>query len=180
MSQSHDSNSCWCSNHWRSWETFIKQPQCNLSRRKTVLWLIANLSLPYSIWPVKRILIQSLSDMRAPPQYNRDIWKATHEIIHILKKYIFEVGLSKGHHLSFYLTLDPEKDIAIDTGQATVKFGTESIDSNMINRILNILMSPWPFVYQNHLVQRLSLTNTLIHLFRPCPFPAFCELRRNL
>lgn len=50
-----------------------------------------------------------------------------------LFKSFFEVGPSNGHHLSSYLPLDPDKDSSIDTGQATVKFGTESNDSNMMN-----------------------------------------------
>lgn len=50
-----------------------------------------------------------------------------------LFKSFFESGPSNGHHLSSYLPLDPDKDSSIDTGQATVKFGTESNDSNMMN-----------------------------------------------
>lgn len=78
-SHCHDSKSCCRSSQWSSGEAFIKRQQRNLSGRKTARWLIANLSPSNNIWSAERVSIQLLSDMKAHPQYRRELWKATHE-----------------------------------------------------------------------------------------------------
>lgn len=156
MSHTHDSKSHRRSNRWSSGEAFIKGPQCNLSGRKTAWWLIANLSLSYNIWPVERISIQSLSDVRAHPQHSRELWKATGDKSanalwpRFSKVFFFFVaGPYSSHELSFYLTLGPDWDVWTDTGQGTMKFGIESNGSNRMTMTMIILVIPWPLEEQN-------------------------------
>lgn len=139
MTQSHAAPE----NHWSSGGAFIKQPQCGLSGRKTAWWLIVA-SLSNNVWPVKRISIQSLSNVRAHPKYNGELWKATDDkSASILWPSFSKVFLWQGLRGAMigpcYLTLGPGQDISTDTSQVTIKCGIES------KRTI-ILVTPWPFV----------------------------------
>ena len=54
-------------NHWK---VYINAPQYK-SGRQTAWWLIDNLCLSYTTWPVKRNPVQSVPDMGAHPHHSR-------------------------------------------------------------------------------------------------------------